>query len=277
MKSVAVLGAKGMLGCDVAAALKQAGYPVCSFDHCAVDITDPVAVAEVVSGHDVVINCAAYTAVDQAEHQFDLCQRINAVGAGILGCLAAIDNKYVIQISTDFVFGESGDVPLLESSPVNPLNVYGRSKYLGERMLTQSGCRCAIIRVAWTYGHHGANFISKILELASRLPELKVVNDQIGTPTATTNVARALLPFVEREITGLYHYTDRGYASRYEVACFIAACKGLNVKINPCLSSEFAAPAQRPLNSRFDCSKIDTVLDFERPDWHDEVKRFLEK
>ncbi len=275
MKTIAILGARGMLGQDVAAAAARAGYHVHCYDHHHGDITDAVALAQIVENNDVVVNCAAFTAVDLAESKFEQSQRINAVGPGILGCLAAAAGKYVLHISTDFVFGENGGQPLCESDPVNPLNVYGRSKYLGERLLTQSGCRCGIIRVAWTYGRYGNNFISKILELAARLPELKVVDDQVGSPTATANVARAMLPFLEREITGLYHYTDRGYASRYEVACFIASCRNLEVKITPCASAEFNTPARRPLNSRFDCSKIDTVLDFQRPDWHEEVRRFL--
>lgn len=266
-----------MLGSDIKALAEECGYTGRIYDLPEFDITVEADLEKMVAENDFIINCAAYTAVDQAETETEICQAVNADAIGILGKVAKTADKYVLHISTDFVFGDDGCEPLIETDVPCPLGVYGATKLHGEELLELSECRHAIIRVQWTYGLHGKHFVSKIADLAERLDKLKVVDDQWGSPTPTSAVAKAVMCFIEWEIEGLYHFAAKGYASRYEVAKFILEKKGIGKGVEPCSSSEFSAPAARPLNSRFNCSKIDQVLDFERPDWQDALGDFLDK
>ena len=277
MKIVGITGGKGMLGSDVGVLAKKQGYDVRIFDLPEFDISNREDIEKIVSESDVIINCAAYTAVDKAESESDICRRVNADAVGMLGEIAKLADRYVIHISTDFVFGDKGDKPLTENAETNPLGVYGVTKLEGEQLLQHSGCRNSIIRIQWTYGQHGDHFVSKIAELAEKLDVLKVVDDQFGAPTPTTSVARALMCFVDNEIEGLYHFSAGGYASRYDVAEVILNKLNLNTSLTACSSDAFTAPAKRPLNSRFNCSKIDKVLDFERPEWRKTLEDFLVK
>ena len=272
---VGITGGRGMLGRDLRAELEGAGFEALVFDLPERDITRSADVADIVSASDVVVNCAAYTAVDQAESEPDICRAVNADAPGRIGDAAAAAGKRVIHISTDFVFGDDGTAPLSEGAAPNPLSVYGATKLAGENALFASGADCAVMRVQWTYGLHGANFVTKIAELAERLSSLKVVDDQVGSPTPTASVARAVLCLIRNEVSGLFHFAARGYASRFEVAQVILDELGLETPISPCSSAEFPAPAERPRNSRFDCSKIDAVLDFERLEWRSALVDFL--
>jgi dTDP-4-dehydrorhamnose reductase len=184
-------------------------------------------------------------------------------------------NKYLVHISTDFVFGDKSEKALTEKDEPAPLNVYGETKLEGEKVLAGTGCEYSIIRVQWTYGKYGENFITKILALAKKLDSLKVVDDQIGSPTHTLDVSRAICCFLEKRPEGIFHFASRGFASRFETAKFILGECGIDIPLSPCASSEFKTPAERPLNSRFDCSQIDGILDFERPFWQDALKDFL--
>lgn len=264
-----------MLGSDINQLLKECGFPVQIYDLPEFDLTEKKNIEQMITANDIIINCAAYTAVDQAEKDSDLCHKINAEAVGQIGELARLAGKYVIQISSDFVFGDDGNQPLAEDFPTNPLSVYGASKLAGEDLLVSSGCRNAIIRIEWTYGLHGNHFVSKIIDIAKERDFLKVVDDQYGAPTPTKAVAMALRCFLDHEIEGLYHFAADGYASRYDVAKCILDTVGIKKNLEGCSSMEFSAPAKRPLNSRFDCSKIDKVLNFKRPDWKKALEDFL--
>jgi dTDP-4-dehydrorhamnose reductase len=277
MKTLAIIGGKGMLGSDLQYAAEKAGYSVVIFDRPEFDVTDAEDVRRAVVMCDVIVNCAAYTAVDQAESEPEMAYAINAAAVKKLGETCAQAGKYLVHISTDFVFGDASENYLRETDNPSPLSVYGKTKLEGEILLAQTACRHAVIRVQWTYGQGGNNFIYKIIELAKSRSELKVVEDQVGAPTPTTAVAQAILCFLAKQPEGLFHFAADGYASRYETAVYIARKLELPVKINPCDSSEFPVPATRPLNSRFDCSKIDGILDFPRPHWYDALKVFLKK
>lgn len=276
---VAILGGQGMLGYDIFNLANSKSYHVERYDLPEHDITDYAGLEKTVSSNDIIINCAAYTAVDRAESDVGRCHKVNAEAVGELGELCVEYDRYLVHISTDFVFGNSDNIPLSENSPTNPLGVYGATKLEGERLLLETGARSAVIRVQWTYGKNGANFISKIIDLANRLDSLKVVDDQVGSPTHTYDVARAVLCFIEKEKQpeGLFHFAAEGYVSRYDVAKFI--CEELNISkpLYPCTSNEFKTDAERPLNSRFDCSKIDKEINFTRPEWHDSLRSFLQK
>lgn len=266
-----------MLGSDLAALARQKGFKVNIYDIPDFDITRYTDLERIVAESDVIVNCAAYTAVDKAESETEKCYSINAIAVGELGKIAKSADKYVVHISTDFVFGDKGNNPIAEDDVPNPLSVYGASKLKGETSLAASGCRHSILRVEWTYGKSGVNFIYKIIELAEKVDSLKVVDDQIGSPTPTVSAAKAILYFIDQEAEGVFHYAAKGYASRYEVAKFILKNLGIDTPVTPCSSDSFPTPARRPLNSRFDCSKIDRFIDFERLEWKKALRAFLEK
>jgi len=274
MKKLAIIG-KGMLGSELADLANAADWQVTTYDLPEFNLTNVQQLKKLVDSADCIVNCAAYTNVDKAESEKDACTAVNATALKTLGKLAAGSDKYLVHISTDFVFGDLTDEPQNENNPTNPLSVYGATKLAGEQNLLASGCKCAIIRVQWSYGSKGNNFITKILELAKKLPELKVVDDQTGAPTWTKDMARAIMDFLTKQTQGVYHFAAAGYTSRFEVAKAIVEHFKLNTKLTPCKSSEFPTPASRPKNSKFDCAKIDKVLSFERPKWQDSLKKFF--
>ena len=276
MKKLAIIG-KGMLGSELADLATAAKWKISTYDLPEFDLTNAQQLEKLLNSADCIVNCAAYTNVDKAESEKDICTAVNATALKSLGKLLAASNKYLVHISTDFVFGDLTDEAQDENSQTNPLSVYGATKLAGEQNLLSSGCKCGIIRVQWSYGSKGNNFITKILELAKKLPELKVVDDQTGAPTWTKDMARAIMDFLTNQTQGLYHFAAAGYTSRFEVAKEIVKYFKLDTKLTPCKSSEFPAPADRPHNSKFDCAKIDKVLSFKRPAWQDSLKQFLDE
>ncbi len=274
---VAILGGRGMLGSDLAVECGRRGFQVQVRDLPEFDILNREQVAEAVDGADAIINCAAYTNVDGAENQKELAHRVNGEAVGQLGRLAAERGKWVLHFSTDFVFDGESDRPYVETDTPNPINEYGRSKLAGEQLLAQSGCSHCIVRLEWTYGTHGNNFVKKIVERARASGQLKVVNDQVGSPTATTEVAGVVCGLLERRVEGLFHFANSGYASRFEVVKFIAEQLSLEVEVLPCPSSDYQLPARRPLNSRVDCSKIQALLGEPIRPWQEPLARFLRR
>lgn len=264
-----------MLGSDLKIAAAASGWTVQIYDLPDFQMTNCRQLEKVLESCDCVVNCAAYTAVDKAEAEPGLCEAVNALAVGELGRIAAATGKYVIHISTDFVFGDLTGSPQCETDPTNPLCVYGSSKLHGEQLLAASGCHHAILRVEWTYGRHGNNFIAKILALAAARESLQVVADQTGSPTATADVTRAILCFLDNRPPGLYHFAADGFASRHAVAEFITQQAGLKTKVLPCSSDAFPTPAVRPQNSKFNCVKIDRILNFKRPPWQDALVDFI--
>jgi dTDP-4-dehydrorhamnose reductase len=276
LEQVAVLGGRGMLGTDLCQALQAAGYAVAAFDLPEFDLRRADQVEQALAGVTAVVNCAAYTNVDRAETERDLAEAVNHVAVGALGRLAAARALYVLHISTDFVFDGELDRPYRESDPPRPLSVYGASKLAGEEALRASGCAQAIVRVEWTYGRAGQNFVSKFLARAAASDELVMVADQVGAPTWTGDVAAALVALLQRRQNGVFHYAANGYATRFEVAQAILDLVGLTGKrLRPCRTTDFPAPARRPLNSRFDCSAIDAVLPRPRPHWRTALASYL--
>jgi len=275
MQKVAVFGADGMLGSDTVPALTAAGFQVASYVYPQFNFTDPQMVAAAVADADLIVNCAAYTAVDRAESESQACAAVNTAAVGELGRQVAAAGKYVLHISTDFVFGDLSQQPQSENAVTNPLSVYGRTKLGGEVALKKSGCRHAVIRVQWTYGAHGNNFIAKIVEKARSGAPLNVVDDQVGAPTPNELVAKVIAALVGKRQEGLFHLAAAGFASRFEVAAFILKQLNLQNPLTPAKTGDFITPAKRPLNSRFNCAKIETVLDFSRPSWEEALKAYL--
>ena len=276
---IVLLGGRGMLGTDLERTLRQAGFGVEVFDLPDFDITDSKQLAGAAGRSDVIINCAAYTNVDGAEAQAESAYDVNAVAVGRLGELAKANDSYVVHISTDFVFDGRKTGPYIEQDAPNPLGVYGRTKYQGEQLLAAGGCRHCIIRVQWTYGAAGNNFVAKMIELSKTRKQLKVIDDQIGSPTATTEVAGAVCELLNRDKPpeGLYHFAAAGHVSRYDQARFIFDKLGVDIDIKPCKTSDYASAAERPLNSRFNCEKIQRLLSEPIRDWQGPLEEFLER
>src|SRR3972149_11063851 len=190
--TVAILGGKGMLGTDLANVCRKHGFNVKVFDLPEFDITDSQQLKKAVDAARIIVNCAAYTDVDGAESKAALAYQVNAEAVGRLSALAKDSDKWVMHISTDFVFDGRLDRPYVETDIPNPINIYGKTKLAGEQLLTQSGCRHCIIRVEWSYGSAGNNFVTKLIQRAKDKKTLKVVDDQIGSPTATTEIAKSI-------------------------------------------------------------------------------------
>jgi dTDP-4-dehydrorhamnose reductase len=273
---IAILGGRGMLGTDLARACRDKGFNIEVFDLPDFDITKTSQLTAAVSKAEIIINCAAYTNVDKAESETELAHKINAEAVGNLGRLAKKMNKWVLHISTDFVFDGQKDSPYFETDAPNPINAYGKSKLAGEEFLVQSGCRNCIIRIEWTYGAAGNNFVGKLISRSKQQNTIKIVDDQIGSPTATTEVARTICKLLAKRPEGIFHFAADGYVSRFDMAKFVLDNLNINIDLQPCKSGDFDSPAQRPLNSCFDCSKIRSLLGEDIEPWQRPLKKFLE-
>ena len=272
---LAIPGGRGMLGADVAAAARAAGFEARVLDLPEFDITSPDGVDAAIAGAQAVVNCAAFTNVDLAEGKPEAAYAVNAAAVGMLGRICSKRGIYLAHISTDFVFDGLGDQPYTEDDVPAPVCAYGAGKLAGEQALAASGAEAAILRVEWSYGRNGVNFITKLMDRAAKGGELKVVDDQIGAPTWTVDMAGVILTLIEKRATGIYHFANAGYASRYEVAEFIAAHAGLPCSIRPCSSDEFPMKARRPKNSRFNTARIQGLLKQPIRTWQDALAEFL--
>ena len=278
MMRILVTGGKGQLGHDVVDELTKRGHTPIGVDVEEMDITDAAAVEQEMKKEplDAVIHCAAYTAVDPAEDNREVCMRVNAEGTrNIARVCRELDIK-MVYISTDYVFDGEGERPWEPDDARNPLNVYGESKYQGELAVEEYLDKYFIVRIAWVFGVNGKNFIKTMLRLAKDHKEINVVNDQTGSPTYTYDLAVLLADMVETEKYGRYHATNEGLCTWYEFAKEIFAQAGVDVKVNPVSSEEFPAKARRPHNSRMDKSRL-TQNGFKLlPSWQDALKRYLE-
>ena len=275
---VLVTGAKGQLGRDLMNELERQGLEGIGVDVEEMDITDPEKCRSVIgrAGADAVIHCAAYTAVDAAEDQAELCRRINGEGTRNVAEACRDAGVKLMYISTDYVFDGQGTRPWEPDDERAPLNVYGQTKYEGELAIEELLDRYYIIRIAWVFGAAGKNFIKTMLRLGKEKGAVSVVDDQVGSPTYTYDLARLLVDMVQTEHYGRYHATNEGECSWYEFACEIFRQAGLKVQVTPVSSEAFAARAKRPANSRMSKEKL-TEKGFVRlPDWQDALKRFLD-
>jgi dTDP-4-dehydrorhamnose reductase len=266
-----------MLGTDIVGILGQEGIEAGAWDLPEFDITNDEQLKKAVEGSEIIINCAAYTNVEKAESEADLAYEVNAEAVGRLGRFAKAAGAGVLHISTDFVFDGKSDRPYVETDATNPINTYGRTKLAGEQLLTESGCRYCIIRLEWTYGLAGNNFVKKLIERAESGRPLKVVNDQVGSPTATVEAARAICRLLPNLPEGIFHFAAAGYASRFEMAQFIFDKLGMSVDLTSCKSTDFVTAATRPLNSRFNRRKIEALLGEPIKPWQGPLEQFLEK
>ncbi len=274
---IIILGGKGMLGTDVVAECKNRGLGFEVFDLPDFDITNPRHLAEAVKSSKTIINCAAYTNVEKAESETEQAFRVNTEAVGELAILARNTDAWVLHTSTDFVFDGKSSKPYIEKDIPHPINAYGRTKLAGERLLFENRCRHCILRLEWTYGFGGNNFVKKILRKVRLGEELKVVDDQVGSPTATAEAAKAVCDLVQKRPTGIYHFASQGYTSRFGVAQFIIRTLGLEAQLSRRKSSDYPSATARPLNSRFDCGKIRPLLTGPIKPWQVPLEEFLAK
>ncbi len=274
-----VTGVKGQLGHDLENELKKRGHECVGVDIEEMDITDAAACQKVISESGVcgVIHCAAYTAVDAAEDNVELCMRINRDGTENIAQVCEKLDIPMMYISTDYVFDGTGTRPWEPDDERDPLNVYGDSKYQGELAVANHLDKYYIVRISWVFGINGKNFIRTMLRLGKERGAVSVVNDQIGSVTYTYDLARLLVDMMETDRYGIYHATNEGILSWYDFAVEIFRQAGMDVAVTPCTSDEFPAKAKRPTNSRMDKSKL-VENGFEPlPDWKDALARYLDE
>lgn len=274
---VLVTGVKGQLGYDVVNELEKRGHTAIGTDVEEMDITDAEKVREVLNAEkpDAVIHCAAYTAVDAAEDNVELCRKINAEGTENIAKACKELGCKLLYVSTDYVFNGEGERPWEPDDEREPLNVYGQTKYEGELAVEKYVEKFFIVRIAWVFGINGKNFIKTMLRLGEDHDELTVVADQIGSPTYTYDLARLLVDMIGSDKYGRYHATNEGLCSWYDFAVEIFRQAGMDVRVRPVTSEEYPAKAKRPHNSRMDKAKLEEN-GFERlPDWKDALGRYL--
>ncbi len=290
---IALLGASGMLARKVREKASAAGYTVALYDLPQFDMTDQAQVLQemVRLKPDVIINCAAFTNVDGCETEQELANRVNGVAVGYLAEAAKAVDATLVHISTDYVFDGEKKTPYIEEDKTNPKSVYGHSKLLGEQAILSSGLKeFFIVRTSWLYGPGGNNFVETILRLAGEREELKIVADQVGSPTYTGDLANAVFNLLGISTSpqspatspyGTYHFANEGICSWYEFACEIvslAKAQGLPIKsqrILPIRTEEYPLPACRPAYSVFSKEKYQLATGAEIPAWQDSLTYYL--
>lgn len=286
IRTVLVTGAKGQLGYELQQTV-AAGVELIATDHETLDITDAEQIAAALEQYqpDLVINAAAYTAVDKAETDQANAQRLNGDAAGLIAQAVAKANKYkptqLVHISTDFVFDGSQTVPYAPDAATAPLGVYGATKLSGEQQVQQHLPEALILRTSWLYSTHGHNFVKSMLRFMQEREQLGIVYDQVGSPTWARTLAQTIWMLVAKDARGILHCSDNGVASWYDFAMAIqeeAERLGLLTKripINPIRSSAYPTPAQRPSFSVMDKSLTEDLLAYRLPYWRDSLKAML--
>ena len=274
---ILVTGAKGQLGTDLAKELTLRGLKYKGVDSIDFDITniDDVEKSLKELMPSSVIHCAAYTAVDAAEDDNILCMKVNRDGTDNIAKICKEINSEMIYISTDYVFDGDGSLPYETDAPKQPLQVYGKSKLAGEVALQSHLERCYIVRTSWVFGENGNNFVKTMLRLSQDRDDINVVNDQIGSPTFTVDLAVLLCDMVLSGKYGVYHATNEGFCSWAEFAQEIIIVSGSSCRIHPIPTEQYPTKAQRPKNSRLSKASLDYAGFARLPEWRDALARYL--
>lgn len=278
MKKILVTGCRGQLGNEIQT-LASDFEDSCTFfftDREELDITDREAVFDFVesNGIDIIINCAAYTAVDKAEADEALADLLNHIAPGYLAEAVESVGGTMIQVSTDYVFDGKACQPYEEDSPTNPQTVYGRTKLLGEESVIRSCAGSMVVRTAWLYSTFGNNFVKTMMRLGKERDSLGVVFDQVGSPTYARDLAAVILKAAsEGVVPGVYHYTNEGVCSWYDFTCAIHRLAGIDhCQVKPIHTDEYPVPAARPHYSVLDKTKIKNTYGIEIPHWEDALR-----
>lgn len=288
--NILVTGANGQLGTEIRLRAASSSHRFIFSDVSSVpevetiylDITNRDAVSIIAESEkvDVIINCAAYTDVEKAESDMSFAELLNRTAPANLAAVAADLGATLIHISTDYVFHGDSSVPYVETDQPNPTGVYGVTKLAGEKAIIDSHCKYLIFRTAWMYSPFGKNFVKTVRRVAAANPEMKVVFDQIGTPTYAADLADLIVGIIDRGQlgkTGIYHYTDEGVASWFDFARAVAKLSGLDCDIKPCKTGEYPTKVRRPAYSVLDKTKVRETFGIKIPYWTDSLKDCIDR
>lgn len=293
MSSILVTGVNGQVGFELQRSLAPLGT-VTAVTRAEMDLANEASILFVLERHkpSIIVNPAAYTAVDRAESEKEQAMAVNAAAPGVLARWAAENGAYLVHYSTDYVFDGTKADAYVETDPVNPQSVYGESKWLGEEAVRSSGARHVILRTSWVYGHHGNNFLKTILRLAQERSSLNIVADQVGAPTSAAliaDVTRRVVEFISgsevRDVSGTYHLSAQGNTSWHGYAAHIvreASARNFNLAlqfdaVKPISTAEYPTPAKRPRNSRLNCKRLMDCFDLHLPAWQEGVNDVMER
>lgn len=274
---VLVTGVKGQLGYDVVKDLEKRGHQPIGVDRDEMDLMDNEAIRTFIMNlrPEAIIHCAAYTAVDKAEEEVETCYQINAEAVKVISeCAKELDVK-LIYISTDYVFDGTKEGEYVETDLPNPINVYGASKLKGEQYVQTLLEKYYIVRISWVFGVNGNNFIKTMRRLGSERDELNIINDQVGSPTYTADLAPLLVDMMETDKYGIYHATNEETCSWYEFANEIFKQSGIEVKTNPITTDQYPTAAKRPMNSRMSKAKLKANGFNLLPNWQAALSNYL--
>lgn len=281
--NILVTGANGQLGNEIKKLVSQ--YPDWQFnfvDLPELDITNKEQVENriVMAGINVIVNCAAYTAVDKAESDIEIAEAVNATGPGILAQLASKHQLKLIHVSTDFVFDGQSCLPYKEEDSTKPISGYGSTKLKGEQLVLENNPQSIIIRTSWLYSQHGNNFVKTMQRLGREREQLTVIFDQIGTPTWAADLAHTCLmiladPEAGKSKTGIYHFSNEGVASWYDFAVEIMKQSNINCRVLPIETKDYPTPAKRPAYSVMNKSKIKRTFDIAIPHWKESLAKCI--
>ena len=280
--NILLTGCNGQLGNEIQLLEKDYGqHRFFNTDVAELDITNQLAVADFVGRNEIdgIINCAAYTAVDKAEDNKELCTTLNTVAPAYLAAAVEKRGGWIVQVSTDYVFNGKAHKPYMETDTPSPDSVYGSTKLAGELGVQKFCKRAMVIRTAWLYSTFGNNFVKTMIRLGKERAELGVVFDQIGTPTYAGDLAKAIMTAVEKGIKpGVYHFSNEGVISWYDFTKAIHRIAGITTcKVRPIHTSEYPTPANRPHFSVLDKTKIKETYDMEIPYWEESLHKCIEK
>jgi dTDP-4-dehydrorhamnose reductase len=289
---ILLLGKNGQVGSELQRSLAPLGEVLAldrnSTSHCG-DLSNLEGLAETVRVYhpDVVVNAAAYTAVDKAESDAETAHRINALAPEVMSRACAALGAYLVHYSTDYVFNGTGQTPWVETDPTGPMNVYGHSKLAGEQGIAKQGAKHVIFRTSWVYGTEGGNFAKTMLRLAQEREKMTVIHDQFGAPTGAALLAdiTATALQAQHRLTGIYHLAAAGETTWFDYAAYVLAQAKLRKpelklavkEFLPVATTEFPTPAKRPLNSRLNCSYLEQALQLKLPAWQTGVDQLLSK
>ena len=284
--NILITGANGQLGHEMQRVAKESNDNYIFTDVAEgyenLDITDLEAIRKMVKANniEIIVNCAAYTNVDRAESDFDTANLINNTAAGNLATAMKEVEGTLIHVSTDYVFQGDRNIPCREDWPTNPLGVYGKTKLAGEKAIEATGCQHIILRTAWLYSQWGKNFVKTMQSLTASKDSLKVVFDQVGTPTFAGDLADAIAHIIntrQLDKTGIYHFSNEGVCSWFDFAKVICELSGNTCEIQPCYSEEFPSPVKRPHFSVLDKSKLKSTFGIRVPYWTDSLKKCIKQ
>ena len=276
--NILVTGANGQLGNEMQVLARENLQHTYFFtDVQELDICDEQAVYAYVSEHkiDIIVNCAAYTAVDKAEDNVELCDKLNNIAPGYLARAAQANGAAMIQVSTDYVFDGTAHIPYTEEEPTCPASVYGSTKLAGEQNVMDHCEKAMVIRTAWLYSIYGNNFVKTMIRLGQERDSLGVIFDQIGTPTYANDLAQAIFAAINKGVVGgIYHFSDEGVCSWYDFTIAIHRLAGIaSCKVKPLHTADYPAKAPRPHYSVLDKTKIKDTFGIEIPHWEESLKR----